>query len=337
MKNRTSVNSVTKETCESATDRDEAPVSSDDDSSPASQGESIDEGKGRVFPCDRCGADLVFSIGMQSLQCDYCGYIKQIELPKGAPIVERDYQEMLERLERWHESDASERDSSTDEHVIRCDSCGGEVLFQGNLTSTHCPYCASPLQRDNIHDAPRRISVDGVLPFQVPQTVAANQLRRWIKSLWFAPTEFQRQGVQGHFNGVYLPFYTYDSLTFTRFTGQRGDYYYVTVGTGNNTRRERRIRWTSADGQFQRFFDDVVIIAAQHQNESLVRSLEPWPLEKCVPFRQELLAGFLARTYDVTLPMGFELARRRIEEAIDIDVHRRIGGDVQNVISQKTG
>ena len=299
-------------------------------------GDEIDAGRGRIFPCERCGADLEFSIGEQSLQCPYCGAVKQIELPADAPIVERDYLAMLARLESLRDQGHDEDEQASNEHAIRCESCGGEVIFQGTLTSTHCPYCASPLQRDKIHDAPSRIPVDGILPFLVPEPSAAQALREWVRSLWWAPNEFLRQGANGKFNGVYLPYFTYDALTFTRYAGQRGDYYYVTVGEGNNRRTERRIRWSFTDGEFQRFFDDVLVIAARHQSEALVRSLEPWPLEKCIPFTQQVLAGFFARTYDVPLEDGFATARQRIESALTADVRQRIGGDVQNVSSQQT-
>lgn len=299
-------------------------------------GEVIDAGRGRIFPCEQCGADVEFSIGTQSLQCPYCGTIKQIELPSDAVIVERDYLEMLANLERLHEQGHEHGEGATGEHTVRCESCGGEVVFQGTLTSSQCPYCASPLQRDKIHDAPNRIFVDGVLPFLVPEAVAKRALREWVRSLWWAPNEFLRQGASGKFNGVYLPYFTYDSFTTTRYAGQRGDYYYVTVGSGNNRRTERRIRWSDTDGEFQRFFDDVLVIAARHQSESLVQRLEPWPLVRCVPFTQQLLAGFFARTYDVSLDDGFATARQRMESALTADVRQRIGGDVQNVSSQQT-
>jgi hypothetical protein len=52
---------------------------------------------------------------------------------------------------------------------------------------------------------------------------------------------------------------------------------------------------------------------------------------KCVPFTQQYLAGYLARTYDVELDRGFEKGKQRIDAAIRADVKRRIGGDKQRV------
>jgi hypothetical protein len=299
-------------------------------------GESIDSGKGRTFPCDRCGADLVFSIGEQSLQCPYCAAIKQIEPPAEVPIVERDYLRAIERLKRLREKTSHDEESSITEHAIRCSSCGADVIFQGTLTSSQCPYCASPLQRDNIHDSVSRLPVDGVLPFLVPQTQAAANLRNWVKSLWWAPNEFLKQGANGKFNGVYMPYFTYDAATQTRFSGQRGDTYFVTVGEGNNRRTEQRIRWSYREGAFNRFFDDVMMIAATKQHLDLVEALEPWPLDQLMSFTPEVLAGFFSRTYDVELEDGFRGARQRMEAALSLEVRQRIGGDVQQVDSQQT-
>ena len=37
----------------------------------------------KEFPCDSCGASLVFSIGAQRLKCDHCGFEKALEFDEG--------------------------------------------------------------------------------------------------------------------------------------------------------------------------------------------------------------------------------------------------------------
>ena len=320
------------------TDRRADLPSPDDVDSPAKAGpgETVDSGKGRIFPCDECGADLEFSIGTQSLKCPFCGAVKTIAVAEDAAVVEHDFHAMLEQLKTLRLQGVQNDETAEGEHAIRCGSCGAEVVFQGTLTSSQCPYCACPLQRDKIHDAPTRIPVDGVLPFQVSEPDAAGQLRHWVGSLWWAPNEFLRQGASGKFNGIYLPYYTFDSLTDTKYSGQRGDYYFVTVGEGKDQRQERRINWSFRSGEFQRFFDDVLIVATSDQSRALIESLEPWPLEKCMPFTQQVLGGFFARTYDVLLDDGFAQARQRMENVLTGDVRQRIGGDEQSISSQQT-
>lgn len=298
-------------------------------------GESIDDGRGRVFPCDQCGADLTFSIGQQSLQCPFCGSVKELA-PSEDEIRENDFRAMLARMHELHERGEATRYTAADIHEVRCRSCGANVVFQGTLTSSACPYCASPLQRDQVHDVESRIRLDGVLPFLVPRERAATHLQDWVRSRWFAPNDFKKMGARGQFEGCYLPFFTFDSATYTRYVGQRGDHYYVTVRQGNKTTQQRRTRWSTRQGAFDRFFDDVLVLAVKDEHARLIQELEPWPLGKCHPFNPEMLAGFFARTYDVELEQAFNDARKRMDEALRQDICRRIGGNEQRITSQNT-
>lgn len=296
-------------------------------------GETIDAGRGRTFPCEGCGADLQFEIGQQQLKCPYCGYVKNLEFNPDATVAEQDVEAMIERLAELRQKGVQDEQQTSE---VRCASCGGQVVFTGALTSTECPYCAAPIQRENIHTSEQRVPVDGVLPFLIDQPRAAEQLREWVKSLWFAPNEFKKKGVEGKFQGVYEPYWTFDFETFTRYDGQRGDHYYVTVGSGKDERREQRTRWSYTSGAFHRFFDDIMCFASTGLPTWITQALEPWPLDQCKPFNQQFLAGFLARTYDVVLEDGLQEARNRAEAELTTDVRRRIGGDEQRIDHQRT-
>ncbi len=61
-------------------------------------GQRTDEGKGRIFPCEKCGADLEFHIGAQSLKCPYCSHVKDLEVKEDEAVAEQDFHAMLESL-----------------------------------------------------------------------------------------------------------------------------------------------------------------------------------------------------------------------------------------------
>ena len=298
-------------------------------------GESVDDGKGRVFPCEKCGADLEFHIGQQDLKCPFCGHEKLIELTADTDIAEQDFNAILAKVREWRE--LSGENTNDGQSEVRCSGCGANVVFVGSLTSSECPYCGAPIQRDKVHDSPKRIPVHGILSFQVEKEKARVNLSDWVRSRWFAPNEFLKRGVEGRFNGVYLPFWTYDSMTFSRYWGERGDHYTVTVTDSNNqSRSETRTSWTSVSGSHQRFFDDVLVLATKGMSRELMDSLEPWPLTELQSFSQAMLAGFMARTYEVELVEGFPIAQKRIDAGIASDVRGLIGGDEQRVTEIKT-
>lgn len=288
-----------------------------------------EEGTGRIFPCESCGADLVFDARSQTLRCSRCDFSRAVALDGAAPVQEQDLGRVLER--QVHRSAPS-----LPAMEVQCDTCGAKVVFADNVTSKECEYCGAPRQRGGVHTATDRIGVDGMLPFQVEQRRAAESLASWVRSRWFAPNEFLRRGVEGKFSGNYLPFWTYDAMTSNWYTGERGEHYTVEVERNGKKERETRTRWYPASGSFTRFFDDVMVCAADGLPRKVIHELDPWPLDKVVPYTQQLLAGFGAKTYDISVGDGFKEAKQRMDAALREEARRRIGGDTQRVHSVKS-
>lgn len=284
----------------------------------------------RIFPCESCGADLAFHIEAETLKCPYCSFEKELAPPEGE-IAERDLEAVLAREASRHGASAL-----VDASEASCTSCGASILFEKSVTSTECPYCATPVQRDDVHQATSRIAVDAVLPFAVERSEARTGLAEWVGSRWFAPNAFKKRGVQGRFEGVYLPFFTFDAMTHTSYSGRRGDHYYETVGSGKNQRRVRRTRWSFRSGSFRRFFDDMLVCCARSVERKLVDALEPWPVEQAKNFDPAYLAGYVAMTYDIDIAESFTMARQRISAELSSDVRGRIGGDEQQILTQNT-
>ncbi len=291
-------------------------------------GQRTDEGKGRIFPCEQCGADMTFHIGQQRQRCEHCGFERAIEIGDDAEVAEQDFAAMMERLVTLR-SQGKPDEAGT--HEVRCESCSAKVVFAGALTSTTCAYCGSPIQSEHAQRAEHRVPIDAVLPFRIEKERARANLLEWVRSRWFAPNDFRTRGAEEKFQGIYLPFWTYDSLTFNRYSGQRGEHYWVTVGHGKNQHRVRHTRWYPAAGNFQRFFDDVLIPATLRLPRRLLGALEPWPLAQCIPYTQQVLAGYLACTYEEDLGAGFHVARATMAAAIEREVRSRIGGDEQRI------
>jgi DNA-directed RNA polymerase subunit RPC12/RpoP len=299
------------------------------------------DGRARVFPCSGCGAQLEFNIDAGQLRCPFCGAEQDLGIDPDARIEERDLDAALaHEAERRKGASATAGRAESARREVRCEDCGATTSFVGTLTSSDCDYCGAPLVVENAHAAVDRVPADGVLPFSFAKDAAQANLQRWIGSRWFAPTGFRKLAIDGRFHGVYLPYWTFDALTFTRYVGERGDHYWVTVRHGDQTRQERRTRWSPAAGSFRRFFDDVLVPATRSEATGLpmklIVGLDPWPLERSLPFTDAALVGFSARTYDVDLRGGFQVGRKRMESALDAEVRRRIGGDEQRVHSRQS-
>ena len=115
-----------------------------------------------------------------------------------------------------------------EEHrIARCPNCGAEIELGPDVQATTCPFCDTPLILDT--GTRRQIRPGAVLPFVLAEEQARDAMTRWLGSLWFAPnglSEYARKGRR--LNGVYVPFWTFDAQTRSRYSGERGTVYYET-------------------------------------------------------------------------------------------------------------
>lgn len=284
------------------------------------------------FPCPGCAADLVFAPKDGALECPYCGR-KEVIPANQEQVTERSYEEYLavkpERLSRLSEKAQD----------ISCTGCGTIVTFQPPDMAGECPFCGAKMVAA-AKTSEAQITPEGALPFKVAAREAAQAVKSWLASRWFAPSALQRLARQDKLNGVYLPFWTFDAHTTSHYTGERGEHYYTTEtyyerdSQGNQVRRTRQVRhtrWYPASGTVSRWFDDVLVAATKGLPRHRLDALEPWDLAEVRPYDPAYLSGFKAQRYQVELGQGFELAKEQMAAAIRNDVRRDIGGDEQRI------
>ena len=316
------------------------PVAAYDWHEPISRASEIGEARTRTlterrFPCAQCGAMLDYAVGTDSLVCRYCGHRNAIA-SDAARIEELDLHAALARLQ------AAEATADA-APVIECPSCAAEFALDDHVHAGECPFCGTTVVTGT--GAARPLKPQGILPFAVTAEAARAAYRKWLESLWFAPSALKAHA-RGDtaLEGVYVPYWTYDSDTATAYSGQRGDVYYVTeryttVENGRSVTRTRqvpRIRWSPASGRTTRRFDDVLVGATRTLPRKITDWLAPWDLENLVPYTEDYLAGFSSEIYQVDLDEGFEVARGVMERTIRADVQRAIGGDQQRITSLRT-
>jgi predicted RNA-binding Zn-ribbon protein involved in translation (DUF1610 family) len=308
---------------------------------------------GRKFPCHACGAMLDFDPASQALKCPYCGHVEEIA-PAKHGVQELDYKEYLQK----HGSKRGTLPGRSSQ--VRCTGCGAVVLLEDNIATEKCPFCGTHLE--NAPEAAQAmITPETLLPFAVSQREAQQAFDEWLASRWFAPSELRQFANLGQLAGVYLPFWTYDSMTYTHYSGQRGDDYqetetftdteYFTQTLTNSdgttqtisnsrpvtrTRTITKTRWTNVSGQVQHFFDDVLVEATETLTPDESGSLAPWDLDQLEEFRADFLSGFKTERYSVGLEEGFTRARAIMDNEIRGLCMRDIGGNHQQLSSVQT-
>lgn len=284
------------------------------------------------YPCVACGADLLFEPRDGFLSCPYCGHKEAI--PASADQVqERSFEQYLQiRPEHLEQLAANALE-------VRCQSCGATITFTPPEVARQCDFCAVPIVAQT-KSADPVLAPEGVLPFRITKQQAQDGLRQWLKSRWFAPNALKQFARPDAINGIYLPFWTYDTNTLSFYTGERGDHYYTTETYSTRdsqgrevtqTRQVRHTRWSPASGTVERWFDDVLVAATASLQLNRLEALEPWDLTELVTYDPAFLSGFRAQRYQVDLAQGFERVKQLAAGVIKSDVRQAIGGDEQRI------
>lgn len=286
------------------------------------------------FPCQQCGAILKYAPGTQHQVCEYCSFENRIAVRAGI-IKEYPLKEALEKL--------SEPVDTVPIQQIHCDECGASFQFEFSIHAGECPFCGTPIVTET--KLSKRIQAKSLLPFSVDQETGREKFQHWLKGLWFAPNAVKKYArSETKLNGIYLPFWTFDSDTATSYQGERGDIYYVQkrVQVMRNkrlvteTRRVAKVRWTPVAGRVRRFFDDVLIGASRSLPRKIVDTLQPWDLDQLIPYDENYLSGFSSEFYQVDLDEGFDHAKQVMDNQIYKDIAYDIGGDHQRIHSIQT-
>jgi DNA-directed RNA polymerase subunit RPC12/RpoP len=292
---------------------------------------------GRKFPCAKCGARLDFDPAGHGLKCPYCGYFEKIE-PTAKDVQERDWNEF------WKNCAGEEALLTGRSSQVTCSVCNAVVLVEDKVATKTCPYCGTFLENQP-ESAKAMIQPNGVLAFKVTDREARDAFNAWIAGRWFAPSTLRKLANLGRLSNIYVPHWTFDSMTYTHYTGERGDdyteteYYTETDANGQTVTKSRQVtktRWTHVSGRVEHFFDDVLICASRSVPANLIGRVGPWDLPHLEDYRPELLSGFLTERYAVGLREGFDRAQEIMDAEIRRLCMRDIGGDHQRLHTVQT-
>ena len=299
---------------------------------------------GKKFPCAKCGARLDFDPGARSLKCPYCGHVEVINPEESTDVVELDFEAYISK--NGGESTVTGRANQ-----VKCNVCGAIVLLEDKVAADKCPYCASYIE-NKPESAAAMIPPQCMLPFKVEHRQAIAAFTQWRDGLWFAPSSLKQFANLGQINGIYVPFWTFDSMTYSFYRGERGDDYqdtesYIDTETYtengetktrsvSKTRTVTKTRWTSVSGEVQHFFDDVAVCASESIPQHYASSLTPKELKGVEGFRADYLSGFTTERYCLGPKEGFDKAKHIMEGQIRQLCARAIGGNHQRIHSVNT-
>ncbi len=261
--------------------------------------------------CDMCGGTMDFDPLTGGLLCPYCGHTKAIEpLEESGTVLEKDFTsaEFTENCD-W----------GVAKKTVICKSCGGESIYDALETAGECPYCGS----NQVMEAKdvNTLAPDGVCVFKIDQKTAADKFSSWIKKRFFCPKEAKENAKPKSFKGLYLPYWTFDSDTTTRYSGEYG-----IDRTETNSKGEHitRTDWYKTSGEYSEFIDDQPVTATNRYDVSILKGLEPFNTTESLHYKPEYVAGFVSERYSIGLKDAWEKAKNFIKTRLNSHITDKI-------------
>lgn len=259
------------------------------------------------FKCPQCGGVTAYSAQDGGLTCTYCAYYEPPEkaaVGKGAQEFEFTVETMDRAAHGWGEA----------RKELECQSCGSIAsLSLDSLTHT-CAFCGSNqvIQRQASQDILRPWFL---IPFKVDHAACHNLTRQWMGSSWMTPASLKNLARVAEFNGVYLPYWTFDSVTSAAWKAEVGHTRTERYREGGEWKERTVVDWRWESGQVSLNHDDLIVPGTQRLSQVLLERLKGFDLQAFTSYDPKYLAGLQARAYDLPLERAWELAREKMRES----------------------
>ena len=279
------------------------------------------------FPCDACGHQMIYSPERERLFCTYCKTEKEIP---GVKTLSPEYLYDPEN-DKWDTPDWREYGN----HVLLCPSCGAETLVPVEAVTATCPFC----QADYVTETPSSLPVippETMLPFTVAEEEARQSFLTYAKRRLYAPFGFKKKISAVKMSGIYLPAFTFDTDTVTKYSGQGGRYRtetYTTRVNGKTVTRTRTVtHWYPISGTAEESLDDILLPASMKVDAALFGKIAPFSTKTMHTYNPAYLAGFFAERYSIGPGESFQIASQTAYRSMEEKIREDRGYDTYSMM-----
>lgn len=263
----------------------------------------------KSYKCPNCGGSIIWNEESKKMQCRSCNTVFSTE--EIGSLTEKNFGF------NWKDHIDKSKKIKT-ELSYTCKSCGAEITSDGTIAATKCPYCDSPIIIDETIKGVN--TPNYVIPFQITKEKSIDLLKEFYKGKILLPKFFKNDNKLQKIQGVYVPFWLYDSYVEgeAKFIGTRtmtwreGDYDVIETSYYDIYRNG------SAD------FSKVPADASTKADDSIMDSIEPFDYSQLMNFKDAYLSGYLANKYDV----GVDENTSRIESRIENTLENKLNSSV---------
>ena len=262
--------------------------------------------------CPQCGGTMDFDPKTGGLKCPYCDYEEKI-------TQTREDAGTAEELDFTKAEETANCNWGVETKTVICKMCGGESVYDALQIAGQCPYCGSNQVMEE--KGKNTLAPGGVCVFKIDKKAAADNFKKWLGKRFFCPKIVKETAQADKFQGLYLPYWTFDTDTVTNYTARYGK---DRRRRKSNGEYETVTDWYQTRGTHTQFIDDELINASTQHDRSLMAKLEPFNTKDNLTYKPEYIAGFASERYAVGLKEGWEKAKSSIYAKLRKNIRHNI-------------
>lgn len=261
--------------------------------------------------CPNCDGVMNFDPATGGMLCEFCGYTEAVVAEQEVKKAEEQDFSSVEKTGNcnW----------GVEKKTIVCKFCGGEAIYDAMQTSGECPFCGS----NQVMEAATEdtLAPNGVIPFAIDKKSCGERFTSWLKGKLFCPNEAKRSARPDAFNGVYLPYWTFDANTYTDYQAEYGINRTVRDKDGNT----RTVTdWYKTAGYHDQFINDELVIGTDRHEEYLIKKIEPFDTSNSIEYKPEYVSGFVSERYSIGVQSAWEKAKNFIKGKLRAAIRSKI-------------
>lgn len=254
--------------------------------------------------CKNCGSNLKFDPKTQSLICPNC----ESEFP-----FDKKQEEIKHPVEEGKHNDNNKAHASwaSDMKVVKCGTCGAEIMLSGLEISKSCPYCGSDyVSEESLLPG---LKPDCIVPFMFNENDAGDKFIKGIKKKFFAPRALKKKLPQNKIHGIYVPSFTFDAESETNYKGLLIKKETHTDSKGRTTTYTRRI---PISGVQRCSHVDYVEEDSSKINSKQMTGILPFNFKQSFVYDSNFVRGYSMEHYDESFSNCYERAKKGMTEVI---------------------
>ena len=276
------------------------------------------------YQCPACQAPISFKPGVNKVVCEYCENefdvetIKKIFANKEA-LAQKAHEQKEAKWQKEKDEEFSEEEIAH-MHSFSCSSCGAELVCDENTMATECCYCGNPTMIPGRFS--KMLKPNYIIPFKKTKQEAMDALKKFYEGKQLLPDLFTQQNRIEAIQGMYVPFWLFDSTVEGQAIYEATESFSVT--NGKTTTVTTDYYNCMREGTMK--FEMVPVDGSVKMEDDFMESIEPFDYKDLVPFESVYMTGYLADKYDVDSDTAIARAEERMQESAEKVLYETVTG-----------